>query len=417
MTRPLLAVVHDLGSAAPLKVLSAAAGLADVVFVCDRERPHVDEGFPELVATARVLDVTGAGPDGAVELVARLAPAGVTTFSEAQLGLTAAIAWACGLPFHSPDTVRLLTDKSSQRDALASTGVQATRCIPVRDSEEALAAAARIGPPVVLKPRSGAGSTDTCRVDTLAAGATLAATLFADGREFVVEELLEGDPDAAGPFWGDYVSVESVVCGGCVQRVCVTGKFALAEPFRETGMFLPATIPTELATAVVELEQAALRALGVRQGVTHTEIKLTPDGPRVIEVNGRLGGYVGEILQRAAGYDLTRAAVRLALGEPFRVPPIRYRQLSYQYFVTAPPDAARLLSLSGIDQLLDLPGVLHVDTHATPGQRVDWRDGTQGHLAVVYGTATDHAALRATIAEIDARIHLQYASDSVKMSR
>ena len=44
-----------------------------------------------------------------------------------------------------------------------------------------------------------------------------------------------------------------------------------------------------------------IEALGVSTGCLHTEVKFTPDGPEIIEVNGRVGGGVPEMLERAAG--------------------------------------------------------------------------------------------------------------------
>ena len=50
-------------------------------------------------------------------------------------------------------------------------------------------------------------------------------------------------------------------------------------------------------------------------GGSHTEVKLTPDGPRVIEVNGRLGGGIPEMLFQASGESIMRLSMRIALGE------------------------------------------------------------------------------------------------------
>lgn len=411
--RPLLVVLYDLGSATPVKILSASRPLCDVVFFCDRNRPHVAGHVDAMRQYATVVETTGMTSDQVREQLLALAPAGVLTFSEYQLALTAELAAAAQLPFHHPDVVPALVDKLRQRELLAAAGVQCTRCVVVRTPEQAAAAAAEIGGPVVVKPRFGAGSTDTCRAEDPAGCAAAVARFLADNPrsagEFVVEQLLVGDPAVAGAFWGDYVSVESVVQGGDIQPVCVTGKFRLAEPFRETGMLLPATLSSELVEEVIGLEQRALRAVGVRHGITHTEIKLTPDGPRIIEVNGRLGGYVGEILQRAARYDLMRVAVQVALGQPVRVPTLRWRQLAYQYFLTPPAGRNRLVSLAGVDEVAALAGVRTVEVHAQPGQRLDWRDGTQGHLGIVYGSAPDHEALRAVVEQIDSRLRPVYA--------
>ncbi|MEU7004584.1 ATP-grasp domain-containing protein [Nonomuraea sp. NPDC046570] len=414
MGKPLLVVVFDLGAVDPVKISFCARTLCDVIFVCDRSNPYVAKVVDRTADFADIVDITGLSQDEICRRVAALRPDGIVTFSEYQLALTAAIAAECGLPFHSPATVDRLVDKFQQRKALTAAGVQATRCVVVRSAAEAEAAAAEVGLPAVVKPRIGAGSVDTCRVDTTSECAAVVAEFLANTRtrgitELVVETMLVGDPAAAGAQWGDYVSVESVVNPERIQTVCVTGKFPLADPFRETGYFMPSALSEELIRAVVEVEQSALRALGVQHGITHTEVKLTPDGPKVIEVNGRLGGYVSDILQRAANYDLVRVAIQLALGQPVQVPPIRWRSVAYQYFLAPPVGVERLVELNGVDEVNEIPGVRYLELHVEPGQSVDWRNGTRAHLGIVYGSASDHEDLQATLAEIDRRFQPVYA--------
>jgi biotin carboxylase len=166
------------------------------------------------------------------------------------------------------------------------------------------------------------------------------------------------------------------------------------EPFRETGMLLPSTLSEQDSVAVLALDAAATAALGVRHGITHTEIKLTPDGPRVIEVNGRLGGYVPGILKQATGINLVQIAVQVALGMEPRLPQIRWNGVAYQYFLSPRPRQGGTLMSVGADELASLRGVKHVDVKARPGDHVDWRAGTQSHLGVVHGTAPNHESLR-----------------------
>ncbi|MFC8721990.1 ATP-grasp domain-containing protein [Kitasatospora sp. NPDC057198] len=396
---PRVAVVYDLGSATPNDILAAAHRLCDVLFVADFDRPGAAAHRPAMLALAEVLDVTGQDPPERLRLLREAAVDGIVTYSEYQLAETARLAHGLGLPHHDPDLVPALVDKLVQRGILAAAGVQATRCAVIGgDPAQALDL---VGLPAVIKPRIGAGSLHTTRVDTAEEFLATAAARPA-GTEFVAEQMLEGDPAVAGEFWGDYVSVESVHTGSASRQVCVTGKFALAEPFRETGMLLPATLTEEDAAAALALEAAAVRALGIRHGITHTEIKLTADGPRIIEVNGRLGGYVPEILRRATGINLVRTALEVALGGQPRIPAPRHRGVTYQYFLTPPAVAGTLTSVDGVAELAELPGVRHVETHAEPGRSVDWREGTQSHLGVVYGTAPDHDALRKVAEAIDA---------------
>lgn len=439
--RPLLAVCYDLGAAGAAEILSAARPLCDVVFLCDRTSRYIAERIAGLAEYARVCDVTGLPAGGAAAAVAALGPAGIVTFSEAQLARTAELAAACGLPFHQPATVARLTDKFAQRAALRRAGVDTTGCRPVDSAAEVAGALAEVGLPAVLKPRrGGAASRDTYLVHRVADAVALVAAAEAarpagpagaaeaagatgpagaagaaggegagadggagpDRAGFVVEELLTGDPTQAGEFWGDRVSVESLVCAGTVHTVNVTGKFALAEPFRETGQFSPSTLDPDLLAEVTGLAAAAVAALGVRHGATHTEIKLTAAGPRVIEVNGRLGGNLGELLRRSAGYDILRATMEVALGGEPALPRPGRRRLAYQRYLAPPRRLTRLLALDGLDRVRALPGVQRVEPHAWAGKDLDWRRGTEEALAVVYGTAADHGELRSAVRAIDA---------------
>ena len=96
--------------------------------------------------------------------------------------------------------------------------------------------------------------------------------------------------------------------------MAITGRFPLAPPFRETGFFIPATLGAEQKARVLDLAGQTLRALGVEHGAAHTEIKLTAEGLRVIEVNGRIGGGVPEMLQLAAGVDIVKLTMRAAFS-------------------------------------------------------------------------------------------------------
>jgi hypothetical protein len=174
------------------------------------------------------------------DIVAAVGASGITTFSEYQMALTADVAERCGFAFHDRAVAALLTDKYRQRQALAAAGVDAVPCRSVVSSRDLAKALATIGVPAILKPRRGAGSRDTYRITGVASRAEAAAALVEAGADgFLLEEMLEGDPAAAGPDWGDYVSVESLTADGEIRHVCVTGKFPLVAPFRETGQFVP----------------------------------------------------------------------------------------------------------------------------------------------------------------------------------
>jgi biotin carboxylase len=406
---PLVAVVHDRGSASGLEVLSSARRLCDVVFVCDRTRSRSAEEIDRIRDLAPVCDITGLTTAESAAVVTELGVTAITTFSEYQLEFTAGLALAAGLRHHSLPVVTALTDKLRQRAVLREAGVDATRCRLVDSMHEVTAALNEIGLPAVIKPRRGAGSVDTCAVHDLATGERVLTEFLADptsSGEFLVEEMLVGDPRAVDMAFGDYVSVESVVHDQDVQHICVTGKLPLVEPFRETGSFVPAALEPSLDSEVTALAEAAIRALGVTSGVTHTEIKLTAGGPRLIEVNGRLGGSVAGLLRRATGYDLVRTALELAMGRAPVVGELAFRQVAYRYLVHPPLATTDLVGVAGVERIRDLDGVWHVDLSTEPVRVADWRAGTTGHLGEVRGTVPDHRALGRALSAIQRELTL-----------
>jgi biotin carboxylase len=397
----LLVVIYDLGSAGPADIANAARGLCDIVFIVDPAWPTLDQKPSELRSCGTVIEVPDSSVDRVAEVIAALEPDGIITFSEFRIPLTAAVAQRFGFRFHDRSTAESLTDKLQQRHILAAAGVDATRSRAVWTEADVAAAVADVGLPAVLKPRRGAGSRETHLVTSaLECSERLQAAQVNGQEQFVLEELLHGDPTVAGSGWGDYVSVESLVIDSEVLNVCLTGKFPLVHPFRETGQFVPSTLPDYLADDVVALVEAAVHALGVRWGVTHTEVKLTTAGPRIVEVNGRLGGYVADVVRRATGYDLLRAAVRVAIGDCVEEPKLEFNQVAFRSYLPAPADPVFVTNLTGVDQLTRIPGVEYVEIRVGPGAELNPRNGTQSCFGVVYGNASDHGRLEKLMAEI-----------------
>ena len=397
-----VAVLHGAGSATPFEVAVAGQGICTIVFLIDHADP-----FPGVDprGLGRVVDLTDLPFKQRVRELAALDVAGVTTFSEYRLAQAARLAGALGLPGHSAATIEALTDKLRQREALAAAGVQGTASVAVTAASAAAEVASTVGLPCVVKPRSGAGSRHTTLEHTVADLEQRLASLPPD-EEYVAEEYLDSAEVNLAEGWGDYVSVESVSSAGRSYQVCLTGKFAMASGFRERGMILPCPVEEDLGRAVLGLEAQALRALDVRHGVTHTEIKLTAKGPRIIEVNGRVGGYVPEILHRAGGPNLVECALRSALGEHVAPEPTRPGSVTFQRFITAPEQVGSLASIEGIDRVERLPGVLKVVVSTAAGDHVDWHFGTESRVGLVLAEAPTLAAAAKLSNEIDAALEV-----------
>jgi biotin carboxylase len=266
--------------------------------------------------------------------------------------------------------------------------------------------------PVVVKPRHGATSRDTVLVHDAAELTKQLAEPPSVGSDptKLVEEFLVGASPPPSPDLADYCSVESVVSAGQISHLAVTGRFWPAEPFRETGMILPGDYEPAVVQAVLDVATRAISAIGIRIGFLHTEIKITPDGPRVLEVNGRLGGGVPEMAALAAGLDLYQMSFRLALGEHIvfdeLVPTDR---VGYLICRQPPQWARRVVSVESLDPVAEYPGVQTVSLSRQPGDEVDWRKGSHQYIFTVIGAAPDHKGVMAVRRVAEEEVQITYA--------
>ncbi|MFE0644607.1 ATP-grasp domain-containing protein [Streptomyces sp. NPDC058877] len=326
------------------------------------QRPYIGDRF-------RTADTSN--PDAVTDAVAALlasadGPAGVLTWDETLLATTAEVARRLRLPHLSPQAVRHCRDKLATRTALAAAGVLSAGFRHVHDRAEALRAADDLGLPAVVKPRGLAGSIGvtlaTCAEDVGAAfeQATTSAFPGIDRLEgVIVEEYLTG-PE---------ISVDCVADHGTVRVVNVARKrLGFAPYFEEIGHLVAPWRDEPWADDVESVVVAAHTALGLRTGVTHSELRLTPSGPRVVEINGRLGGDFIPLLGRlATGVDQVRAAADLALG---RTPAVVGGQDQCAEVRFLYPEHDAVVQEVDLAAAAAVPGIVEAIELAPPGTRL-----------------------------------------------
>uniref|UniRef100_UPI000A742B24 ATP-grasp domain-containing protein n=1 Tax=Peterkaempfera griseoplana TaxID=66896 RepID=UPI000A742B24 len=288
--------------------LAAMAARAEIILAANSElswqQPYVSEFHRVDPADAAALE----------ELVRKVAPDGLLTYDETLVEPVALVAAAAGVPYTDVEAVRRCKDKSAMRAALAEGGLSPVRFAVARTPEEAVRAAGEIGYPVVLKPRALGGSIGVLRVadeKELLESFEVASEANVDGLTsahpgVLIEEYLDG-PE---------FSVDCATWQGVTTPLVVAEK-ALAFPpyFEEFGHIVPAAPQPDL-DAAVELVVQAHRVVGLDRLVSHSEVKLTSRGPRIVEINVRLGGdlipYLGHL---ATGVDVAGAAADIAVGQ------------------------------------------------------------------------------------------------------
>ncbi len=398
-TLPVLAYVYHPRSFATLSLVEASGGRCKILWVVDTTEPETKSMVQLLRRFGACVDVAGLDIDAAATAVAAHRPDAVLTLADDCLMFTAELAQRLDLVFSSPTVARRYTDKYEQRGALARGGLVVPRhwVIDPRDTSVFEEIAQLVDFPAVLKPRRGQGSRDTFPVASYEELIDIWASegYSSSSRIFVLEEFIpDSDDSPGGEGFAGYVSVESVVSRGEICHLAINGRMPPAHPFRETGFFIPAALHDDLAREVLITATQAARTLGVETGCLHTEIKLTPTGPVVIEVNGRIGGGVPEMLKAATGVDLLGIAFDLALGHEVTLSTPSTHCVSYLFYVQPPSHLHHIDAVDGLNELRSTPGVAEVVLNRGPGRDVDWRYGNHGHVFSVFGTCADHDELR-----------------------
>lgn len=331
----------------------------------------------------------------AAEQVARQRPVvGVFTYDEPLVIAGAEVAHRLGLPGLTPDGARHCRDKHASRTAMAAAGLRQPRFALVREAEAAVGAADSFGYPVIVKPRAMAASIGVTRADSPAEVRTafeVADRLSHSGPAYqggaLVEQLVVG-PE---------VSIDGAVSHGEYQPFCVARKqVGFAPHFEEIGHIVEAADPLLADPELRQVLAQAHRALGLRDGITHTEVRFSPDGPVVIEVNGRLGGdlipYLGQL---ATGVDPGGLAAEVAVGRMPRIAPARRDTVGVRFLY--PPADCRVGEVT-VPAAGAVPGLVEARPMVSPGDRLRLPPRANlGRYGYVICTAEDPATCQARL--------------------
>jgi len=278
------------------------------------------------------------------QLAPHWSPDGICTFVELAVELTSRLGKAFGLVHADIDSVTAVRDKSKTRAILQ--GVKSRR---VNSEEQLVDALKHIGYPAVIKPVSGAASLCVQRFDTLDEAISLFHKTMKDFTSSLVvssgalarrsqtvgseEEPADTSISAHSVITTDImieeyldgpeVDVDIILSDGECQYANVIDNGPTFEPyFAETWAAIPSLMePPSRVLELRDMAVASLKRLGLTDGVFHVELKYTPRGPRLIEVNARMGGGPTQTIHKLVyGVDLVVEQLMIAVGIPSRPP-------------------------------------------------------------------------------------------------
>ncbi|MDA1477635.1 ATP-grasp domain-containing protein [Bacillus changyiensis] len=251
---------------------------------------------------------------------------GLITFAEMLLKSVSEIAKEIGISFMTPTIIERVQHKALQRKRLQEKNIPIPKYFEIKNKNDLLEAAEKIGFPSLLKPNFGGGGYGIFEINCLEElyekydeQCFKYENIITEGEEstFNLEEKMIGTKWHENDQLADYVSVESIIIDRHVYHLTVSDRTKLYQPFRESGYITPTSLKKSYIDALYRLTTSALKALELNNIMTHTEIKLTEEGPKIIEVNARPGGTTPFRINNASNgeFDVFYELAKLSLGE------------------------------------------------------------------------------------------------------
>lgn len=235
----------------------------------------------------------------------------------------AAVAESCSLPGHSLEAARRASDKVLMRECFEKHGVPSPKFTHIFKNEidEAIQILKQkaIPFPITVKPADNMGARG-CRLvysqDELRPALEDAVNFSRSGKA-IAEEFIDGEE----------FSLEALVINGEIFLNALADRHIFFPPyFVEMGHTIPSIKSKEECDELIRVFFLGIKALGLTNGAAKGDIFLRKADPKksgkrtacVGEIAARLsGGYMsGWTVPYSSGFNVTKAAVKIALGEP-----------------------------------------------------------------------------------------------------
>lgn len=278
----------------------------------------------------------------------------MTLASDMPMRTVAAVAEKMNLIGIDQETAIKATNKAEMRKALREYNVPIPLFFHVNTKEEFFSAVQKIkdaGCRCIVKPVDNSGSRGIDLLKDFERATLDRAYKYSKQSSrcgnLMVEEYMEG-PE---------VSVETLSINGECHVIQITDKITTGSPyFVEMGHSQPSQLPEKIIEQIIQVAKAANKAIGIKDGPSHTEIKVTKDGPKIVELGARLGGdnITTHLTPLSTGVDMVEACINIALGIDININKKCNKASAIKYFSTP---VGIIKSINGIEDAKDVHGV------------------------------------------------------------
>ena len=258
----------------------------------------------------------------------------MTLASDMPMRTVAAVCKELNLVGIDEETALRATNKAEMRKCLKANGVPVPRFYKVSNEEEYIEKVKKFKTRFMVKPADNSGSRGVFLVDD-AQNEELISYAYKYSREnsrsgdVVVEEYMQGAE----------VSVETLSVDGECHIIQITDKLTTGAPnFVEMGHSQPTQHTPEIVEQIKTVAKMAVKAIGIKNGPSHTEIIITKSGPKIVELGARLGGdcITTHLVPLSTGVDMVENCILIAFGEQPNILPKWERGAAIRYMPSQP---------------------------------------------------------------------------------
>lgn len=333
----------------------------------------------EIISTIDIESVMSAAKKHNIDAIMTLA-------SDMPIMTVAKVSKKLGLVGVDLDTAIKATNKSKMRESLKSFGVPVPLFYKVDSLDKCIKAVNKIkdkGYKCILKPADNSGSRGIVLLPDFNEKTINIAYNYSKNNSrnkiVMVEEFMEG-PE---------ISVETISVDGKCNIIQITDKITTGAPyFVEMGHSQPSQLSDSIKDKIKEITIAANKAIGIISGPSHTEIKITQNGPKIVEIGARLGGdnITTHLTPLSTGVDMVESCIKIALGEKPDIR-IKYDKASaIRYFDQS---HGRIKSIRGVEEASKLPGIIQISIIHGKDHIINGIKSSSDRVGFVIGQADD----------------------------
>lgn len=289
----------------------------------------------------------------------------MTLATDMPMRTVAAVAKEMNLIGIDEETALKATNKAEMRKALQVNNVPIPKFYVVGNKDEYKDVVKQFNVPFIVKPADSSGSRGIFEVkdihnEDLIVEAYEYCHPFSRVGDVVVEEYMEG-PE---------VSVETLTVNGECHVIQITDKLTTGAPhYVEMGHSQPTMLSNEIAEQISKVAKAANKAIGIKNGPSHTEIIVTKEGPKIVELGARLGGdnITTHLVPLSTGVNMVECCIKIALGE---IPDIKKKWNKGSAIRYFEQHAGVIDSIEGVDKAEEIDGVQQISIVHGVGEEV-----------------------------------------------